>query len=94
MKNVFMLNWSSGDSCPALKNKISNFHLEGGVAKFFLDKEIEVFMTIAYDAIAVACSNEDCTLSRTWKEKGIGLDEIQTEITQYLLDCDKKLIKK
>ena len=88
-----MINWS-GDSCPELDSKISNFHLEGSVAKFFLDRTIEVFMTIAYDTIAVACSNMDCTLSRSWKEKGVTLDEIKEEITQYLLECEKKLLVK
>lgn len=86
-KNIFMLNWT-GDTNP----KIKNFHLEGGNSKFFYSG-LEVFMTIAYDNIAVAVSNDDCTFTKTWKEKGITQEEIKLEIDHFLEECEKKLVK-
>lgn len=85
-KNMFMLNWT-GDTNP----KIENFHLEGGISKFFYSG-LEVFMTIAYDNIAVAVSNDDCTFTKTWKEKGITQEEIKLEIDHFLEECEKKLL--
>lgn len=85
-KNMFMLNWT-GDTNP----KIENFHLEGGISKFFYSG-LEVFMTIAYDNIAVAISNDDCTFTKTWKEKGITQEEIKLEIDHFLEECEKKLL--
>jgi len=86
-KNMFMLNWT-GDTNP----KISCFHLENNNAKFFYSG-LEVFMTIAYDNIAVAISSDDCTFTKTWKEKGITQEEIKTEIDNFLEECEKKLVK-
>lgn len=85
-KNMFMLNWT-GDTNP----KISCFHLENNNAKFFYSG-LEVFMTIAYDNIAVAISSDDCTFTKTWKEKGITQEEIKTEIDNFLEECEKKLL--
>ena len=85
-KNIFMLNWS-GDT----NSKIKDFHLENNIAKFFYS-DLEVFMTIAYDNIAVAISNDDCTFTKTWKEKGITQEEIKTEIDNFLKESEKKLI--
>ena len=86
-KNMFMLNWTS-DTNP----KISCFHLENNNAKFFYSG-LEVFMTITYDNIAVAVSNNECTFTKTWKEKGITQEEIKLEINNFLEECEKKLIK-
>ena len=86
-KNIFMLNWTS-DTNP----KISCFHLENNNAKFFYSG-LEVFMTITYDNIAVAVSNDECTFTKTWKEKGITQEEIKLEINNFLEECEKKLIK-
>ena len=82
-----MLNWTS-DTNP----KISYFHLENNNAKFFYSG-LEVFMTIAYDNIAVAISSDDCTFTKTWKEKGVTQEEIKLEINHFLEECEKKLIK-
>lgn len=82
-----MLNWTS-DTNP----KISCFHLENNNAKFFYSG-LEVFMTIAYDNIAVAISNDNCTFTKTWKEKGITQEEIKLEIDHFLEECEKKLVK-
>ena len=82
-----MLNWTS-DTNP----KISCFHLENNNAKFFYSG-LEVFMTITYDNIAVAISNDECTFTKTWKEKGITQEEIKLEINNFLEECEKKLIK-
>ena len=82
-----MLNWTS-DTNP----KISCFHLENNNAKFFYSG-LEVFMTITYDNIAVAVSNDECTFTKTWKEKGITQEEIKLEINNFLEECEKKLIK-
>ena len=82
-----MLNWTS-DTNP----KISCFHLENNNAKFFYSG-LEVFMTITYDNIAVAVSNNECTFTKTWKEKGITQEEIKLEINNFLEECEKKLIK-
>lgn len=84
---MFMLNWTS-DTNP----KISCFHLENNNAKFFYS-DLEVFMTISYDNIAVAISNDNCTFTKTWKEKGITQEEIKLEIDNFLEECEKKLIK-
>ena len=84
-KNIFMLNWT-GDTNP----KISCFHLENNNAKFFYS-DLEVFMTIAYDNIAVAVSNDNCTFTKTWKEKGVTQEEIKLEIDNFLEESEKKL---
>ena len=86
-KNIFMLNWTS-DTNP----KIEGFHLENNNTKF-LYSGLEVFMTIAYDNIAVAVSNDERTFTKTWKEKGITQEEIKLEIDHFLEECEKKLIK-
>ena len=86
-KNIFMLNWTS-DTNP----KISCFHLENNNAKFFYSG-LEVFMTITYDNIAIAVSNDECTFTKTWKEKGITQEEIKLEINNFLEECEKKLVK-
>lgn len=86
-KNSFMINW-----CGETNPKITNFHLECNNAKFFYSG-LEVFMTIAYDNIAVAISNDNCTFTKTWKEKGITQEEIKLEIDNFLEECEKKLIK-
>ena len=82
-----MLNWTS-DTNP----KISCFHLENNNAKFFYSG-LEVFMTITYDNIAIAVSNDECTFTKTWKEKGITQEEIKLEINNFLEECEKKLVK-
>ena len=81
-----MLNWS-GES----NSKIAGFHLENNIAKFFYSG-LEVFMTISYDNIAVAISGNDCTFTKTWKEKGITLEEIKLEIDNFLEESEKKLL--
>lgn len=81
-----MLNWT-GDT----NLKIKCFHLENNNAKFFYS-DLEVFMTIAYDNIAVAISNNDCTFTKTWKEKGITQEEIKLEIDNFLEESEKKLL--
>lgn len=86
-RNIFMLNWTS-DTNP----KIEGFHLENNNTKFFYSG-LEVFMTIAYDNIAAAVSNDECTFTKTWKEKGITQEEIKLEIDHFLEECEKKLIK-
>jgi hypothetical protein len=85
-KNIFMLNWT-GHTNP----KIEGFHLENNIAKFFYSG-LEVFMTISYDNIAVAISNDDCTFTKTWKEKGITQEEIKLEIDNFLEESEKKLL--
>lgn len=85
-KNTFMLNWS-GDT----NSKIKDFHLENNIAKFFYS-DLEVFMTITYDNIAVAVSNGNCTFTKTWKEKGVTQEEIKLEIDNFLEENEKKLI--
>ena len=50
-------------------------------------------MTIAYDNIVVVVSNNDCTFTKTWKEKGVTQEEIKTEIDNFLEECEKKLVK-
>ena len=89
MKNTFLLNWTSDNS--KFGTKISNYHLQGGNAKFMLNRNIEVFMVISYKTIAVACSGDDCTFTRTWKEDPITEDEIKIEIDNFLEECEKKL---
>lgn len=84
--NSFMINWS-GETNP----KIMGFHLENNIAKFFYSG-LEVFMTISYDNIAVAISSDDCTFAKTWKEKGITLEEIKIEIDNFLEESEKKLL--
>ena len=86
-KNMFMLN-QTGDTNP----KIEGFHLENHNTKFFYSG-LEVFMTIAYDNIVVVVSNDDCTFTKTWKEKGVTQEEIKTEIDNFLEECEKKLVK-
>jgi hypothetical protein len=39
----------------------------------------------------VACSGDDHTFTRTWKEDPITLDEIKKEIDDFLEDCIRKL---
>lgn len=80
-----MLNWKDGD-------KISSFNAEGCWAKFRYGKEqLEVFMTISSNAIAVAISSDNCTFSKTWKEKNIPLDQIKEEIDIFLEESSRKL---
>lgn len=81
-----MNNWS-GNTNP----KITNFYLENNTAKFFYSN-LDVFMTITYDNIAVAIFNDECTFTKTWKEKGISQEEIKLEIDNFLEECEKKLI--
>ena len=50
-------------------------------------------MTIAYDNIVVVVSNDDCTFTKTWKEKGVTQEEIKIEIDNFLEECEKKLVK-
>lgn len=85
-KNIFMLNWSEDTN-----SKIKSFHLENNTAKFFYS-DLEVFMTITYDNIAVAIFNDKCTFTKTWKEKGITQEEIKLEINDFLEECEKKLL--
>ena len=89
MTNTFMLNWADYKSKSGLKT--SNFHLENNYAKFYINGNIEVYITISYKAIAVACSGDDHTFTRTWKEDPITLDEIKKEIDDFLEDCIRKL---
>jgi hypothetical protein len=81
-----MNNWS-GNTNP----KITNFYLENNTAKFFYSN-LDVFMTITYDNIAVVVSNGNCTFTKTWKEKGITQEEIKLEIDNFLEECEKKLL--
>ena len=84
-KNMFMLNWSGETD-----SKIMGFHLKNNIAKFFYSG-LEVFMAIAYDTIAVAISSDDCTFTKTWKEKGVTQEEIKLEIDNFLEESEKKL---
>ena len=80
-----MLNWKDGD-------KISSFNAEGCWAKFrYGEKQLEVFMTINNDAIAVAISSDNCTFSKTWKEKNVSIEQIKEEIDAFLEESNKKL---
>jgi hypothetical protein len=85
-KNIFMLNWSEDTN-----SKIKGFHLENNTAKFFYS-DLEVFMTITYDNIAVAIFNDECTFTKTWKEKGVTQEEIKLEINNFLEESEKKLL--